>query len=530
MDLTSFSHSPLSLLAPAVAISLAIITRRTLLSLGAGLIIGALLLCNWQPLHAAQYIGQASLRIFWQDGHHTDRVYILIFLLCLGMITSFVSLTGGTRAFADWARKRINTGRQSQILTVCLGIIIFIDDYFNALAVGSICRPLTDMNRISRAKLAYLIDSTAAPVCVLTPISSWGAYIVTLIGTILAPHGLTEASSFGAFVQMIPMNLYALLALAMVAAAAAMKLDVGPMKKHAARAAGGELYDSRRGHPPMGILDNGSDHQGYVYDLVVPVSILFVSTITAILMTGANALAAAGQEFTLLGAFENTNVNISLLAGGVTGVASSLFIAFRRALPLKEIAAAAGKGAASMVGSLYILVLAWGLVAVIDQIGTGNYLASQVSHFVSGQWLPALVFLVAGAMAFATGTSWGTFGIMLPIVADMAAATDIAMVLPLMAAVLAGSVFGDHCSPISDTTILSSTGASCHHIDHVTTQLPYCLSVAAISLVGYFVLGTSGSLVATLLVCSLLFCGLVMLLRRLAAVPDRPARAATVLD
>ncbi len=515
MDLTSFLQSPLSLLAPIVAISLAVITRKTLISLMAGIIVGSLQLTDFQIADAVRYLFQAFLSVFWNEGPNTSSIFILLFLICLGVMTSFISLSGGTKAFGEWAKTRVKTAQGAQLLTVFLGILIFIDDYFNALAVGNISRPLTDRNGVSRAKLAYLIDSTAAPVCVITPISSWGAYIIALIAPILMSHGVTNVTAFSAFIEMIPMNLYAMVALAMVIASAAMDINIGPMKAHALRADKGELYDSRRGEP-MGSAEVKDSDKGTVADLMVPVLVLVAATVTALMLTGAEVLSAAGQPFSVIGAFENTNVALSLLAGGVIGLICGLVMLLRHKLTASQVIRATLGGVHYMMGAIYILILAWVLIDVIGNLETGGYLASLVSGSVNPSWLPALIFLVSGIMAFATGTSWGAFGVMLPIAGDLAAATDIALIMPMMAAVLAGAVFGDHCSPISDTTILSSTGASCHHIDHVVTQLPYCLAAAGISFFGYLVMGMSGSVSEGILAAAVLFIITILIFRKIS--------------
>lgn len=525
MELTSYAFSPLSLLAPAVAIGLAVITRKTLFSLGAGIVVGSLLLTGFSPLHAIEYLVGGLLAVFWNDGLNTGSVFILLFLISLGAMTSFISLAGGTRAFGDWARRRIRTARGSQVLTVVLGIIIFIDDYFNALAVGNICRPVTDRNRVSRAKLAYLIDSTAAPVCVITPVSSWGAYIIALVGSILATHEITHTTAFSAFISMIPINLYAIFGLAMVIAAAAMDLNIGPMKTHAERAMRGELFDRSRGQP-MGATEIKDTGKGSVADLVVPVVVLVIATVGGLIGTGAEELVSAGKPFSVLGAFENTNVANSLLFGGIVGLVVSFLMLSRQRVAGERVKEAFSAGVKSMMGAIYILVLAWVLVDVIGSLETGKYLASLAGDTLSTAWLPALVFVIAGTMAFATGTSWGTFGIMLPIAGDMAAATDLALIMPMMGAVLAGAVFGDHCSPISDTTILSSTGASCHHIDHVVTQLPYCLTVAGICIVGYLVIGMTDSVSLGIAISAALFALVVMIFRRLS-LPVKDSQAET---
>ncbi len=515
MELASYSNSFLSLLAPIVAIGLAVITRKVVISLGAGILTGAMLLNEFSVAGTLQYIADSFISIFWSDGLDTGSIFLLSFLLLLGGMTSLITLAGGTAAFAEWARSRIKTRQGSQVLTVALGLIIFIDDYFNSLAVGQISRPITDSQKISRSKLAYLIDSTAAPVCVLTPISSWGAYIIALIGSILIAHDVPGYSALSAFVTMIPLNLYACLALALVIFSATMDINVGAMKAHDLRAREGELFDANKGRP-MGSTELEALPGGHVSDLIVPVVVLVAATVGSMLWTGGQVLLANELEVTLLGAFENTDVNTSLVTGGLIGLVVGVLMLMRQRPGIDRAAGALMSGFRSMMPAIYILILAWILVDVISGLETGKYLASLVSDSIEPRWLPAILFLVAGIMAFATGTSWGTFGIMLPIAGDMAAGTEIALMLPMLAAVLAGAVFGDHCSPISDTTILSSTGAACHHIDHVVTQLPYCLSAAGVAFAGYLVMGMTNSAWTGVGVAVGLFVVVVVLLKRLS--------------
>lgn len=515
MELTSFSDSSLSLLAPAVAIILAVITRKVLLSLGAGIVTGALLLTGLHPLITIRRIFDGVVGVFWDEGLNLNNIYILLFLLVLGIITSLISISGGARAFGEWARQRVKARQGAQVLTVFLGVIIFIDDYFNSLAVGSISKPLTDRHKVSRAKLAYLIDSTAAPICVITPISSWGAYIIALVGTIMATHGMGGDSPVFSFVSMVPMNLYAIFALALVFCSAAMDLNVGPMAKHENAALSGRLFDANKGNPP-GAPELDEDENGRVADLVSPILVLVLATLTAMIWTGNTALVADNQAFSILGAFENTDVTLSLISGGGIGLLFAVIRLLSRNISGEIWWKAVVEGSKSMLPAIYILVFAWVLTGIIGQLETGKYLASLVSGNISPSYLPLILFVVSGVMAFATGTSWGTFGIMLPIAGDMAAAADIAMMLPMLASVLAGAVFGDHCSPISDTTILSSTGASCHHMDHVNTQLPYALSIAAVAMFGYLVMGISHSISAGFVASLVAFVGLVVLFRRLS--------------
>ncbi|MBO9492669.1 Na+/H+ antiporter NhaC family protein [Thalassotalea sp. G20_0] len=515
MELTSFSDSSLSLLAPAIAIILAVITRKVLWSLGAGIVTGALLLTGLNPLITIHRIFDGFVGVFWDEGLNFSNLYILLFLLVLGVITSLISISGGARAFGEWARERVKTRQGSQVLTVFLGVIIFIDDYFNSLAVGSISKPLTDRHKVSRAKLAYLIDSTAAPICVIMPISSWGAYIIALVGTIMATHGVGGDSPVFSFLAMVPMNLYAIFALALVFFTAAMDLNVGPMARHESAALAGTLFDANKGNPP-GAPSLEEDKNGRVADLVSPILVLVLATMAAMIWTGYTALAGDNQAFSILGAFENTDVTLSLISGGMIGLLFAIARLLGRNISGNIWKKAIAEGSRSMLPAIYILVFAWVLTGIIGQLETGKYLAGLVSGNISPSFLPMMLFIVSGVMAFATGTSWGTFGIMLPIAGDMAAAADIAMMLPMLASVLAGAVFGDHCSPISDTTILSSTGASCHHMDHVNTQLPYALAIAAVAMFGYLVMGITHSISLGFVASLVAFTGLVILFRRIS--------------
>ena len=516
MELSSFSDSFLSLLAPVVAIILAVVTRKVLWSLGAGIIAGTLLLTSFNPLHAVQYIFTGFLGVFWEDGGLAlGNIYILLFLVVLGIITSLISISGGARAFGEWARRRVKTRHGSQIMTVFLGVLIFIDDYFNSLAVGSICRPLTDRQGISRAKLAYLIDSTAAPICVITPISSWGAYIIAVVAGILAAHEVQSVSPIQTFLSMVPMNLYAVFALAMVICVAWFDLNVGSMHKHEMKARKGELYDQNKGTPP-GAPALKEDEHGLVTDLVAPIVMLIIATVVAMMWTGNTALAEEGLPFSVLGAFEYTNVNTSLITGGLMGLIFTAGRLITRGISGAIWQQALMEGSKSMLPAIYILIFAWVLTGVIVNLETGKFLASLVDGNISPSFLPMILFVVSGVMAFATGTSWGTFGIMLPIAGDMAAAADIAILLPSLAAVLAGAVFGDHCSPISDTTILSSTGASCHHIDHVTSQLPYALVIALVAMVGYLVMGITASIASGFIASTLGFIAVLLVFRKIS--------------
>lgn len=506
-----------SILPPILAIVMVLITRRVLLSLGAGVVLGALLIHSFAPVDSLATLWKSFQITFWDGGLNTYNVFILLFLFLLGIITAFVSLSGGSRAFAEWAVKHIKTRRGAKLLTAFLGIIIFIDDYFNALAVGQIARPITDHHRVSRAKLAYFIDSTSAPVCVVSPVSSWGAYLIGLIGTILATQSVITYSPLSAFVLMAPMNFYVIAALAMVFFVAITDFDLLEMKKHEKRAKEtGELFDPLKDIPGQLKEEFPVHHYGKVRDLVLPIVTLVVVTISAMVWTG---YANAG-EANVWAIFENTDVPKSLLIGGTAGaIVSILLYVMQMNRNEKANSGYIGKGIISglqsMLPAVLILIFAWALTFIIGELATGEYLAKIVTDSqLPISLLPVLLFLLAGGMAFATGTSWGSFGILLPIAGTIMINAEPTMLLPALAAVLAGSVFGDHCSPISDTTILSSTGAGSNHIDHVTTQLPYALISAGVASAGYLVLGFTESLWLSLgvviAILAILFIGLNM--------------------
>lgn len=493
-----------SVLPPLIAIVLAIVTRKVLLSLGLGIVLAALLLQQFNPLTSLSHLSSKVFSLLWSEGALNEwNVNILLFLLLLGCIISMLSRAGATHAFAEWAQARIKSRRQAKAMTGLLVFVFFIDDYFHSLSVGTICRPVTDRFGISRAKLAYLLDSTAAPICVLMPVSSWGAYIIALIGGILASYGITGQSPLAAFVTMGAMNFYAIFTLLMVILVIRGGWDLGLMQQHENRALQGELFDKSKGTPP-GV----HDHEvagGRVTDLLFAIGGLTLVTVAGLLWTGTQALNEAGESFSLLGALENTNVGRSLVAGGVAGLLICAGALVRERTSAADWAHTIMVGLKGMLPAIYILLFAWTIAGLISELETGKYLASLVQQSLPLYLLPAILFVLAGVMAFATGTSWGTFGVMLPIAADMTMAIDPQMLLPGMAAVMAGAVFGDHCSPISDTTILSSTGASCHHIDHVMTQLPYALSMAVVSIAGFLALGITASLLTGFLVSAITF-------------------------
>ncbi|WP_028117311.1 Na+/H+ antiporter NhaC family protein [Ferrimonas senticii] len=511
-----FTNSVFSLLPPLVAILMAVLTRKVLLSLGLGIVVGVLMLTGFNPIDGAVDIAGRVQGLFWDDGAiNSWNVPLLGFLIFLGMTIALINVSGAARAFATWARKRIKTKRHARLMTMMLGFIIFIDDYFNTLAVGSVAKPVADDHQVSREELSYGVDSTAAPVCVMAPLSSWGAYIVGLIGTIFADKAI-GGSPLTAFLEMIPMNLYAIFALATLFCVIIFDIKFGPMRAAVERTeTTGALWDTSKGNPPGVDQDLTPADNGSVWGLLLPILALVVAAVYFMLAVGAEAMGDA--PFTVMGALENTSATIALCQASVVSLLVALGVVFAQRLPLAAIVNALGRGAASMMPAVYILVFAWTIAGVIGDLETGKFLASMVQSSLPLWLLPLLIFTLAGITAFSTGSSWGTFAIMLPIAADVALASDMAMLLPLMSSVLAGAVFGDHCSPISDTTVLSGTGAGCHHIDHVTTQLPYALTAAFIAAMGYLAVGITGSAVIAFVTSAITLVVVITLLRRLYA-------------
>ena len=482
----------LTILPPVLAIALVLITKKVLISLGTGVVATAFLVADYNPLETLQLTWEALAAIFWDEGAvNTYYVYILVFTMLLGIIAAVIMMSGGTRAFSDWAVERISSRRGAKLLPAVLGIVIFIDDYFNALAVGQISRPVTDKHNVSRAKLAYIVDSTSAPVAVLAPFSSWGASIIGIMAPILAGSALV-VSDVGAFLGAAAMNYYAIVAVLMVWVTIVLHIEIGPMRKEERRAiTAGKTFNPEETIPGELAQDLPVHHPGAKRALVIPFALLVAGVLGGIAWTGYQE----GGSWDPLEVFANTDVSSALLYGGLLGLAAALYyyVRYTTANP-KFSPATIGRGfwegIKSMLPAVSILLLAWMLGDLIAQLGTGQYLGSLVeAAALPAAWLIPLMFLLACAMAFSTGTSWGSFGLLLPIAGQIMnnVAGGEELLLAAFGAVLAGAVFGDHCSPISDTTILSSTGSGANVITHVTTQLPYALISAAISLLGYVV-------------------------------------------
>ncbi|MFD1806479.1 Na+/H+ antiporter NhaC family protein [Pasteurella oralis] len=485
MELIDYSTSVWAVVPPILALLLAIVTRRVILSLSIGILVGSLMLADFNLVNALSYLKNNVISLAYSDGEpNTNNINIVLFLFLLGVLTALLTVSGSNRAFAEWAQKRIKDRRGAKLLAASLVFVTFIDDYFHSLAVGAIASPVTDKFKVSRAKLAYILDSTAAPMCVLMPVSSWGAYIITLIAGLLATYSITEYSPIGAFMTMSAMNFYAIFSILMVFFVSYYSFDIGSMVRHERTALERNIE----------IEEEQSGVQGHVRNLILPIAVLILATVGMMMYTGNEALAAEGKPFDILGAFENTTVGLSLVVGGVSAVLiSTICIILDRQVSLNEYGKAWIVGIKSMLGAVLILLFAWTINNVVGDMKTGVYLSSLVSDSLPIAVLPALLFVLTAVMAFSTGTSWGTFGIMLPIAAAIAANAAPELMLPCLSAVMAGAVCGDHCSPISDTTILSSTGAKCNHIDHVTTQFPYAILIAISSIVGYLVLGFTQS-------------------------------------
>jgi len=502
-----------TLLPPLLAIILVIATRKVLLSLGAGIVTAGLVLAEFNPITMVVWIWDAIVRLFWVEGElNWFTILIVAFLFLLGMITSLVMMSGGAAAFTEWAARRIKTRRGAQVLTGLLGMIIFIDDYFNALAVGQVARPITDRYKVSRAKLAYLIDSSSAPVVVLMPLSSWGATIMGIMAPVLTASALMM-TQLEAFVLSAMMNYYAIAALLLLWLTILLGLDFGAMRREERRAVEGNgLYHADDPVPAQLTDAVPTHHQGTMRALIIPFVVLFVGVIVGMYVSGG----VIGGSWTLLDTLENTDVAIALNVGGVAAFIVALYYCLRYTKDNTKFPSGTRRrgvlyGAKSMLGAVLILLFAWVLGDLIGELGTGEYLASVVEALVMpAVWLVPALFVIAGLIAFATGTSWGSFGILLPLAGDMlnAVPDGDAFLIASFGAVLAGAVWGDHSSPISDTTILSSTGAACSIPTHVSTQLPYAFVGALAALIGYVVYALTQSgligLVVTLAVIVLI--------------------------
>lgn len=471
-----------ALLPPVIAIALALITKEVYSSLFVGIAIGALLYAN------GNLELMLNTMLFNEDGGMITKladswnVGILVFLVILGIMVALMNKVGGSAAFGQWASQNIKTRVGAQLATIALGVLIFVDDYFNCLTVGSVMRPVTDRHQVSRAKLAYLIDATAAPVCIIAPVSSWAAAVTSSV-----PKG-SDINGFSMFLNTIPYNFYALTTLLMMILLTVMKFDFGSMKLHEDNARKGDLFstDAR----PYGDVDEKSETlpRGSVIDLVLPVAVLIACCIVGMVYTGGYF---SGESF--VDAFADADASKGLVLGSmVTFFFVFCFYMVRDVMTFKDFTECIPMGFKAMVAPIMILTMAWTLSGMTGLLGAKYYVHDLVagSAGVLKMFLPAIVFVVAMFLAFSTGTSWGTFAILIPVVCNVFGSGDTHEMLVIsIAACLSGAVCGDHCSPISDTTIMASAGAHSDHVNHVSTQLPYALTAAGVSVVGYLLAG-----------------------------------------
>lgn len=469
-------HATFWALVPAiVAIGLALITKEVYSSLFVGILMGALLYSGFQFERTITHIFSDGIIGVLSDSYN---VGILVFLVILGAMVGLMNKAGGSAAFGQFAASKIKNRVGAQLATVLLGVLIFIDDYFNCLTVGSVMRPVTDKFKVSRSKLAYLIDATAAPVCIIAPISSWAAAVT----------GFVEGEDgFSIFIRAIPYNFYAILTIVMMVGMVLMKTEFGKMKEHEKNAARkGDLFTTE-GRPYENVKEEKVSAKGGVVDLLIPIAALIVCCVIGMIYTGGFFEGAGFVE-----AFSNSDASLGLTLGSFFGLVITIVLyQIRRVLSFKECMDCIPEGFRAMVPAILILTFAWTLKAMTDSLGADLYVAGLVESSAGAfmNFLPAIIFVVGCFLAFATGTSWGTFGILIPIVVAVFQNGDPQMMIMSISACMAGAVCGDHCSPISDTTIMASAGAQCEHVNHVTTQLPYAVLAAVVSFATYIVAG-----------------------------------------
>ena len=487
----------MALLPPMIAIALALLTKEVYSSLFVGILAGSLIYTNWNPWNMVLNtfdVMIAKICDSWNVG-------ILIFLVLLGMMVSMINKAGGSAAYGRWAAARIKNKAGATISASVLGMLIFIDDYFNCLTVGSVMRPVTDKFKVSREKLAYIIDATAAPVCIIAPISSWAAAVSSV-----APEG----EGLSLFISSIPYNLYALLTLFAVIFMAKLGLDFGKMKTAEENAALG------LGYPEDENTAAAANTKGTVMDLILPIITLIVSCVLTMIYTGGFFDPESGVYMNFVDAFAGCDASMGLVLGSFFALAITFLLYLpRKVITFKQFADSFVDGFRAMVSSILILIFAWTLSGVTNQLGAKVFVAELVRGAAGGlaNFLPAIIFLIGCFLAFSTGTSWGTFGVLLPIVCAVFPNGELMVIS--VAACLAGAVCGDHCSPISDTTIMASAGADCDHIAHVNTQLPYALLVAGISFIGYILAGFVQNVWIVLPVSLVLLAAALLLIRNM---------------
>lgn len=499
----------LSVIPPIIAIGLALVTKEVISSLIIGILSGTFIYAAYTTTGFGIITSTANVTMQLMSSKLADNAAIIVFLGLLGALVCIVTKAGGSKAYGEWASSKIKSRSAAQLATAGLGVLIFIDDYFNCLTVGTVMRPVTDKYRISHAKLSYLIDATAAPICIIAPVSSWAASVISQMDG-------TGLDGMSAFISTIPFNFYALLTVVMIIMVSTTSLDFGPMARFEKRAIEEGILDSNS-------LDENTDDEisklkvsskGTVADLVVPILVLIVTSILSMLYVG--GYFEGGM--TIAEGFGNTDAGSALaLSSFVTVIITFLLFIPRKVLSFREFMSCITMGVKSMVDAYIILTLAWTISGVCrDLLNTGNYVGELVANSnMPVAFIPVIIFLVAAFLSFSMGTSWGTFGILIPIIATVCSKVAPDLTIIALAATLAGSVLGDHCSPISDTTILSSTGANCHHMDHVSTQIPYVAVVGACCALGYLVAGFTKSLALSLGVAFVALIVILLVLHRM---------------
>lgn len=497
----------LSLAPPVIAIVLALLTKEVILSLTMGIAAGALIYSIAAGINPIAGV----LNVVFELITSRADLYIMVFCFMLGGLVFIIKKSGGSEAYGRWAEKRIRGKRQAQLLTALLGCVIFIDDYFNALTVGTVMQPVTDRFKVSRAKLAFLIDATSAPICILMPISSWGA----AVGSYLGETGAFESDLMG-FLSTIPFNFYALLCLIMVAIVCIFKLDFGTMQECEEKAEKGDLG----GIEGATVQHNNDSKNGTVADMLVPILVLVIATVISMLYIGGfwgDEAGIAGNFGASLG--NSYSPQALVWASFITYIVCFLMYIPRKLMNYHEFMDCTLEGFKAMMVSGAILMEAWAIGGLCrDLLSTPEFVTEAFTNAgVPGAVLPALVFVVAAFLSFSTGTSWGTFGILIPIVVPIAQAICPNLMVCSLGATLAGSIFGDHCSPISDTTILSSTGAGVDHLVHVSTQMVYSLTIAVASVIGYIVMGIIDNLIISFVVALVVMVGIMFVMHKRSA-------------
>ena len=496
-----------SLVPPVVAIALALITKEVYSSLFVGILVGGMFYSGFSFEGTITHIFQEGIVGVLSDSYN---VGILIFLVILGTMVCLMNKAGGSTAFGEWASSHIKSRVGAQLATIVLGVLIFIDDYFNCLTVGSVMRPVTDAQNVSRAKLAYLIDATAAPVCIIAPISSWAAAVS---GFVEGEDGITL------FVHAIPYNFYALLTIFMMVAMVLMKVEFGTMGVHETNALKGDIYTTPARPYANAAEDEKSNPRGKVIDLLIPIVSLVICCVIGMIYTGGFF---SGTDFVT--AFSQSDASVGLVLGSFFGLVITIVLyLIRRVMNFRDCMACIPDGFKAMVAAILILTMAWTIKTMTDSLGAAGYVAGLVESGAESfmNFLPAVVFLVGCGLAFATGTSWGTFGVLIPIVMAVFEGYDPTMEVISISACMAGAVMGDHCSPISDTTIMSSAGAQCYHINHVSTQIPYACTVAAVSVVCYIIAGFVRNAAISLVIAFVLMALVLLILKKVFGTEEK---------